>query len=194
MPNANEKQVKVGISNRHVHLSQKDLEALFGPGYALKKVRDLSQPGQFVSEEMVTLVGPKGVMQNVRVLGPVRSQSQVEVSRTDSYLLGLKPPVRDSGELADTPPIVVVGPRGAVTLEKGVIVAMRHIHMTPADAERFGVKDKDIVRLRVPGPRALVFDQVLIRVRSDFALEAHLDTDEANAAFLQNGDLVTVEV
>lgn len=193
MPGTNGKQVRVGISNRHVHLSQKDLEALFGPGYALKRIRDLSQPGQFVSEEMVTLVGPKGVMQNIRVLGPVRSQSQVEVSRTDSYLLGLKPPVRDSGELSDTPPIVLVGPKGAITLEKGVIVAMRHIHMTPADAEAFGVKDKDIVRLRVPGPRALVFDQVLIRVRNDFALEAHLDTDEANAAFLQNGDLVTVE-
>ncbi len=186
-------KVPVGISNRHVHLSQGDLEKLFGQGHQLTNIKDLSQPGQFAADETVTLVGPKGVIQRVRVLGPVRSKTQVEISRTDAFALGVRPPVRDSGDLNDSAGLVtIVGPKGAVTLSEGVILAKRHIHMTPADAEAFGVKDKDIVKVRCGGDRGLIFDQVLVRVREDFALDCHLDTDEANAAMLNNGDEVEV--
>ena len=182
-------KVPVGISNRHVHLSQEDLERLFGEGYQLTNIKDLSQPGQFAAEETVTLVGPKGVLQRVRVLGPVRSKTQVEVSRTDAFALGVRPPVRDSGELnGSSGQVTVVGPKGAVTLSEGVILAERHIHMTPADAEAFGLKDKEIVKIRCGGDRGLIFDQVLVRVREDFTLDCHLDTDEANAAMMNNGD------
>ncbi|MGI6037934.1 MAG: phosphate propanoyltransferase [Limnochordia bacterium] len=185
------RRIPVGISNRHLHLSQEDLETLFGKGYELTVLKDLSQTGQYAAEETVTLVGPKGVIQRVRVLGPTRSQTQVEISLTDSFALGVKPPVRDSGDVENSPGIAIVGPVGCVQLEKGVIIAKRHIHMTSAEAAEFGVQDKDIVKVAVTeGDRALVFDQVLVRVRDDFVLELHLDTDEANAAGLRNGQLV----
>jgi putative phosphotransacetylase len=188
-------RVPVGISNRHIHLSKGDLATLFGPGYELTVAKDLSQTGQYAAEETVTLVGPKGVLQRVRVLGPLRSQTQVEISRTDCFALGVKPPVRDSGDLSDSPGIVVVGPAGCVQLSEGVVLAKRHIHMTPAEAEKFGLKDKDCVKVAVTeGPRPLTFDQVLVRVRDDFVLELHLDTDEANAACLRNGQEVDVIV
>lgn len=188
-------RVPVGISNRHVHLSEEDLATLFGPGYGLTVAKDLSQTGQYAAEETVTLVGPKGVLQRVRVLGPVRSKTQVEISRTDAFALGVKPPVRDSGELVDSPGIVVVGPAGCVKLSEGVVLAKRHIHMTPAEAEKFGLKDKDYVKVAVTeGPRPLTFDNVLVRVREDFVLELHLDTDEANAACLNNGQEVDLIV
>jgi len=177
-------KVPVGISNRHIHLSQEHLEALFGPGYQLTVRKDLSQTGQFAAEETLTIEGPKSALKNVRSLGPVRKETQVEVSRTDAFALGLQPPVRDSGYLAESPGIKLIGPKGTVELDKGVIIAQRHIHMNSADAEAFGVKDKDIVSVRVGGERGLVFDNVLIRVRDDFVLEMHIDTDEANAAML----------
>ena len=186
-------KVKVGISNRHVHLSKGDLEKLFGEGYQLTNIKDLSQPGQFAADETVTLVGPKGVLQRVRVLGPTRANTQVEISRTDAFALGVKPPVRDSGQHEGSAgQVTVVGPQGAITLSKGVILAKRHVHMTPADATRFGVKDKDVVKIRCGGDRGLIFDQVLVRVGENFALDCHLDTDEANAAMLNNGDEVEV--
>ena len=185
--------IVVGVSNRHVHLSKEDLEVLFGKGYQLTPVKDLRQPGQFAAKETVTIVGPKGAIENVRVLGPIRKETQVEISRTDAFKLGLNPPVRDSGDLDGTPGIVIVGPAGVVVKNKGVILAKRHIHMHPKDAQHYGVKDKDIVRVIVEkGERRLIFDDVLVRVREDFALEFHVDTDEANAAMLNNGDLVYI--
>lgn len=185
--------IVVGVSNRHVHLSKEDLEVLFGKGYQLTPVKDLRQPGQFAAKETVTIVGPKGAIENVRVLGPIRKETQVEISRTDAFKLGLNPPVRDSGDLDGTPGIVIVGPAGVVVKNKGVILAKRHIHMHPKDAQHYGVKDKDIVKVIVEkGERRLIFDDVLVRVREDFALEFHVDTDEANAAMLNNGDLVYI--
>lgn len=185
-------KVPVGISNRHVHLSEQDLATLFGEGYKLTVRNDLSQTGQFAAEETVTIEGPKSSMQNVRILGPTRKETQLEVSKTDSFALGVKPPVRDSGFLEGSPGITLVGPKGKVPLERGVIIAQRHIHMTEADAEAFGVKDKDLVSVRVGGERGIIFENVLIRVRNDFVLEIHIDTDEANAALLGNGQMVEV--
>ncbi|MCD6550764.1 phosphate propanoyltransferase [Thermotoga sp.] len=183
----------VGVSNRHVHLSKEDLETLFGEGYELTPIKDLRQPGQYAAKETVTIVGPKGAIENVRVLGPVRRETQVEISRTDAFKLGLRPPVRDSGDLEGTPGIVIIGPNGILVKEKGVIIAKRHIHMHPKDGEHYGVKDKDIVKVLVEkGDRRLIFDDVLIRVREDFALEFHVDTDEANAAMLNTGDIVYI--
>jgi putative phosphotransacetylase len=185
-------EVPVGISNRHIHLSQEHLEVLFGPGYELTVKKDLSQTGQYAAEETLIIEGPKSSMKNVRILGPVRKETQVEISRTDAFGLGLKPPVRDSGFLEDSPGLKLIGPKGEVELDKGVIIAQRHIHMNEADAEAFGVKDKDIVSVRVGGERGLMFDNVLVRVRGDFVLEMHIDTDEANAAMLNNGQMVEV--
>jgi len=183
-------QVPIGISNRHVHLAAEHIALLFGQGHELTKTKDLSQPGQYACEEQVALVGPKGTLPGVRVLGPARKATQVELALTDAYKLGVKPPVRDSGDHSGTPGIEIVGPAGRVQLEAGVIIAARHIHMTPADAQKFGVKDGDHVRVRVDGPRAGVFDHVLIRVSPTYALDMHVDTDEGNAFMLQNGQIV----
>ncbi|MCL6614691.1 MAG: phosphate propanoyltransferase, partial [Firmicutes bacterium] len=180
--------IPVGVSNRHVHLAAADLAALFGPGYALKPERPLSQPGQFAAAETVIVAGPKGCLEKVRVLGPVRRQSQVEIARTDAFSLGLSPPVRESGDLAGTPGVILIGPYGSVRLAEGLIIARRHIHMAPADAEEFGVADGESVHVLAGGERGLVFAEVLVRVKKDFALELHLDTDEANAAGVKNGD------
>lgn len=185
-------KVPVGVSGRHVHLSKEDLATLFGEGYELTVKKELSQPGQFAAEEVVTLVGPKSVISNVRILGPLRSQTQVEISRTDGFTLGVRPPVRQSGDIAGSAGITIVGPVGAITIKEGVIIAQRHIHMSPEDAKKFGVSDKDTVSVRVDGARALIFTNVLVRVRDDFRLDFHIDTDEANAAMLGNGDEVTV--
>jgi len=187
-------KVPIGISNRHVHLSAEHIALLFGSGHQLTKTKDLSQPGQYACAEQVTLVGPKGTLEGVRVLGPARKASQVELSLTDSFKLGVKPPVRDSGDHTGTPGIEIVGPAGRVQLEAGVIIAARHIHMTPADAQKFGVKDGDHVRVRVDGPRAGVFDHVLIRVSPTYALDMHVDTDEGNAFAVQNGQIVEAVV
>ena len=179
--------IPVNTSARHVHLAQADVEALFGPGHALRRKADLLQPGQFACEETVTLVGPKGTVERVRILGPTRKQSQVEVSRTEEFKLGIDAPIRASGDLHGSPGITMVGPAGEVRLKEGVICALRHIHMSPEDALRFALRDKDMVRVRVPGERSLVFGDVLVRVSPDYVLEMHIDTDEANAAELDQG-------
>ena len=186
------RKIPVGISARHVHVSKEDLELLFGPGHELTSIKDLSQPGQFAADERVTLVGPKGVIQKVRILGPTRKATQVEISRTDCYALGVLAPVRESGDIDGTPGIVIVGPYGPVKIKQGVIVAKRHIHFTTEDAKEFGVKDGQRVMVKTQGERPLVFDDVVARVRDDFALDLHLDTDEANAAGLNQGDMVTL--
>ncbi len=185
--------IVAGVSNRHVHLSKEDVEILFGKDYQLTPIKDLGQPGQFACKETVIIAGPKGAIEGVRVLGPERKETQVEISLTDAFKLGVMPPVRDSGDLEGTPGITIIGPNGTVVKSKGVIIAKRHIHMHTSDAERFGVKDKDIVKVIVEkGDRRLIFDDVLIRVSEKFALEFHVDTDEANAAMLKTGDYVYI--
>ncbi|MBE3582104.1 MAG: phosphate propanoyltransferase [Thermoanaerobacteraceae bacterium] len=183
-------EVPVGISGRHVHLTPEHFRILFGPEATLTKIKDLVQPGEFAARETVTVVGPKGVLENVRIIGPLRPYSQVEVSRTDCFRLGVNPPVRDSGHLEDSPGCVLVGPAGVVTLERGVIIALRHIHMPPEEAKRCGLKDKDTVDVVVEGERGLIFKNVLVRVHPNFRLEFHIDTDEANACLLANGNKV----
>jgi len=189
-----EKKVPVGISNRHVQLTKEHLAILFGPEHNLTPIKDLSQPGQFAADETVSLIGPKGRIDRVRILGPVRKQTQVEISRTDSFTLGLipPPPVRDSGDLSGTPGIIIEGPKGQVEIEEGVICAQRHLHLHPSEAEKLGLKDKQYVSVRAEGERALVFERVLTRVHPQFAMDLHIDIDEANAAGLKNGDLVTI--
>ena len=177
--------IPISASVRHVHLCREHVEALFGAGHELRVKAELSQPGQFACEETVTLVGPKKSIPNVRVLGPVRSETQVEVSRTDEIALGIDAPIRASGDLRDTPGLELLGPEGRVELSRGVIQAQRHIHMSPGDAAAFGVKDRDWVMVRVGGERGIIYDDVLVRVHPDFRLDMHLDTDEANAADLQ---------
>ncbi|AET70191.1 propanediol utilization protein [Desulfosporosinus orientis DSM 765] len=184
--------VPVGISNRHIHLSQDHIEALFGKGYTLTKMKDLSQPGQYACEETVSITGPKGTISGVRVLGPARKASQVELAGTDTFKVGLKPPVRDSGKIEGTPGIDVEGPKGRVHLDQGVIVAARHLHMTPEDAEKHSVKDGDHIQAIVPGPRGGIMGQVLVRISPDYALDLHVDTDEGNAFSLVNGQQIEV--
>jgi acetate kinase len=180
--------IPIAISARHVHLTPASVEALFGPGHTLTPLKPISQPGQYAAKETVTLVGPRGRIQNVRVLGPPRVADQVEISRTDEFALGIDAPVRESGDVENTPGLRLEGPAGAVTLKKGVICALRHIHMRPAEAAAFGVTNGDRVDVRVDSDgRDLVFGDVLIRVRDDFVLEMHVDTDEGNAAGLDPG-------
>lgn len=186
--------VPIGVSNRHVHLTREHLDILFGKDYELTKAKDLSQPGQFAANETVTIIGPSlRPIEKVRVLGPLRKASQVEISMTDSYVLKVKPPVRESGNIAGSSPITLVGPKGVVTLSEGCIIANRHIHMSPKDAEHYGIKDGDTVNVSVigKGKRTLWYD-VQIRVNKDFVLEMHVDTDDANAAGIGNGSLVSI--
>ncbi|MCP5455585.1 MAG: phosphate propanoyltransferase [Thermotogae bacterium] len=185
--------IVAGVSNKHLHLSQKDLEALFGEGYELHPIKDLGQPGQYAAEEIVDLVGPKGIIAKVRVLGPVRKDTQIEVAYTDSFKLGVQPPVRDSGDVEGTPGLKLVGPKGEVEINQGVIIAKRHIHMHTKDAEHYGLKDKDIVSVFIDSEsRKTIFQDVLIRVSDKYALEFHVDTDEANACQLKNKDLIYI--
>ncbi len=177
----------VEVSAHHAHLTQEHVEALYGQGHQLTHHADLSQPGQFACKEQVTIVGPKGRIERVRVLGPARKYSQVEIAMTEQFKLGVHPPIRESGDIADTPGCTLEGTAGSVKMDRGVICAFRHIHMTPENALRYGVRDKSIVRVRVAGDRELVFGDVLIRVDPTFALAMHIDTDEANAANLKNG-------
>ena len=178
---------EVEASGRHVHLSRKELDALFGTGYELTKAKDLSQPGQYASKERLTVVGPKGAFHNVVILGPVRKESQVEVSLTDCLQLGVKAPIRESGDIEGTPGIVLVNGDKSVSLDKGLIVAKRHVHMTPEDAEKLGVKNHDIVKVKVEGARPLIYDDVVIRVSPKFATYMHIDYDEANACGFSKG-------
>src|SRR6476646_3955417 len=177
----------VEVSAHHIHLTQEHVEALFGQGHQLTRHADLSQPGQYACKEQLAIVGPKGRIERVRVLGPARKYTQVEIAMTEQFKLGLQPPIRESGDLEGSPGCTLEGPIGSVTLPKGVICALRHIHMTPADALRYGLKDKSTVRVRVQGDRELLFGDVRIRVDPSFALAMHIDTDEANAANLRNG-------
>ena len=182
-------KAEVGLSNKHLHLKNEDIEALFGKGHALTPTKDLKQPGQFACEEKVDIVGPKGTLKGVRVLGPARPETQVELSMTDARTIGVAAPVRESGKLAGTPGVKLIGPAGEVDLEYGAIVALRHIHLSPAQAAEAGVKDKDIVSIKFDGERGLVFDNVLVRSGDGHESEIHLDTDEGNAAGLKNGAL-----
>ncbi|MBP2654447.1 MAG: Propanediol utilization protein [Firmicutes bacterium] len=192
LPVAERNGIPVGISNRHIHLSLKDAAVLFGDGYNLTKVRDLSQIGEYAAAEMVTLVGPKGVIPGVRILGPFRNHSQVEISRTDGFMLGIRPPIRDSGKITGSAGLTLVGPVGALTLKEGVITAARHIHMSDIEASVFNLKDGDFLTVETAGLRASCLKNVLVRVGPNFRLELHIDTDEANATGLNNGDLVSV--
>ena len=185
-------QVPVGVSARHIHLTQEHVEALFGEGYHLTKKKDL-MGGQYACNETVTVVGLKlRAIENVRVLGPVRKASQLEVSATDAMKLGIAAPIRESGNVAGSAPIAVVGPKGAIYLKEGCIIAMRHIHMSPADAQAAGVHDGDIVSVKADNERGTVFNQVKIRVHDSFTLEMHIYTDEANASKIKTGDKVTI--
>lgn len=179
--------VELEASGRHVHVTKDQAQTLFGHGLTPK--RPLSQPGQYLAEERVQVVGPKGKFDNVAVLGPERSEGQVEISLTDSRILGVTPPVRLSGSLENTPGVVLVGTKGKVALTCGVIVAQRHIHMTPQDAARLGLRDRQVVQLQTYTRRPLVFDQVIVRVSDQFATYVHLDYDEANACGFVPGDL-----
>ena len=179
--------IEMEASGRHVHVTKEQAVKLFGHG--LTPDRPLSQPGQWVAKERVTVVGPKGQFHNVAVLGPERKEAQVEVSLTDGRVLGVQPPIRPSGSVADSPGVLLKGPVGEVTLPQGVIAAQRHIHITPEDAEHMGVRDKQVVRLQTYTDRPLVFGDVLVRVSKDFATRVHLDYDEANACGYQTGDL-----
>lgn len=185
-------QVPVGVSARHIHLSPEHIEQLFGQGYELKQLKPLSQPGQFAAEETVAVYGPKGKFDTVRILGPARGATQLEVSRTDAFALGIRPPVRLSGHIAGTPGIRIVGPAGEVMIEEGVIIAARHVHLHTSDAERLGIADQQKLSIRVNGERGVVFHEVVARVHEQFALDFHIDTDEANAAGAQNGDLAEI--
>ena len=187
-------QVLVETSARHIHLSQADLETLFGAGYELPPKKDLSQPGQFACEERVTVVGPKKELAGVSILGPVRPETQVELSLTDARSIGLSAPVRESGDVAGSSGCKLVGPKGEVELAQGVIAAKRHIHMTPEDAEQFGVKDTQVVQVRVPSSigRTTIFDDVVVRVSPKYALAMHIDTDESNAAGVAPGTTADV--
>jgi len=180
----------VGVSARHVHLSPEHVEALFGPGYALAPLRELSQKGQYAAQETVTLIGPKGILPNVRILGPARGASQVEVSRTDGFALGIQPPVRLSGNLQGTPGITIAGKNGVVALREGLIVAKNHVHMSLDDAARFEVAAGDSIIVQTMGDRSVLFADVTVRVSPAYSLDLHLDTDEANAASLKTGDAV----
>ena len=177
----------VEVSAHHIHLSQEHVEALFGIGHQLSRHSDLSQPGQFACQEQLAIVGPKGRIERVRVLGPARKATQVEIAMTEQFKLGIHPPIRESGDIQGTPGCTLEGPAGSVTLDRGVICALRHVHMTTDDALRYGVRDKSTVRVRVAGDRELVFGDVLVRVDPKFALAMHIDTDEANAANVQTG-------
>ncbi len=182
------KEVLVETSARHVHVSEADLETLFGAGYELTKKKDLSQPGQFACEERVQVIGAKGSFPAVSILGPTRPATQVELSASDARSIGIVAPCRESGDVADSGACKLVGPKGEVELGEGVIVAKRHIHATPADAQRYGLQDKQIVDVKIESDgRSLVFGDVIVRVSPSYALAMHIDTDESNAAFAKPG-------
>lgn len=181
--------IEVEASGRHIHLSRQDIDSLFGIGYKLTKVKDLSQPGQFACAERVTVTGPKGSLKNVVVLGPERKVSQVEVSLTDALTLGVKAPIRQSGDIQGTPEITVSNGNKQIKLTQGLIVAKRHMHITPEDAVRFNVTDGEIVKVKVFGQRPLIFDDLVVRISKDFKTYIHIDYDEANACGFTKGTL-----
>ncbi|MGI6109138.1 MAG: phosphate propanoyltransferase [Eubacteriaceae bacterium] len=188
------RRVPLGLSNKHIHLSQEDLDYLYGEGYELTPIKNLVQPGQFASQEKVTIIGPKGKLENIRILGPVRKETQLEVNICDGYTLGIRQvPIRLSGHLEGTPGFIIEGPDGKrLVKDKGMIVAERHIHLSAAEGARFNIKDKDIVSVRLKGPRGLVFNNVLCRVGDGNAAEMHIDVEEGNAAGARNNQLACI--
>lgn len=184
--------VPVNASNRHVHLSREHADHLFGPGFAFKKMKDLSQPGQFACDECVLVAGPKGALEKVRILGPTRPKTQIEILASDQFTLGVMAPVRQSGDVAGSAAATIVGPQGSVRIEEGVIIAQRHIHLDPASAGAMKLKDKEKVSVVVEGVRPVVFRDVLVRVHAEFARDMHIDIDEANACLIKNGTLCKV--
>jgi len=175
------KDIPVGVSNRHIHLSQADMSVLFGEGYEMSKMKDLSQPGQFACKETVTICGPKGAIEKVRILGPTRSKTQIEILEGDCYKLGVVTQPRLSGDLQGTPGVTIVGPKGSVQTKEGLILALRHIHMTLEDAKRFAVQDGEIVSIEIGGSKGGIYKNVVVRANDASALECHIDTEEANA-------------
>lgn len=189
------KDIMLEVSARHVHLTQEAVDVLFGEGHQLTFKKALSQPGQFACEERVTVVGPKKTFENVAVLGPVRPSSQVEFAKSDCFALGIMGAIRESGDIEGTPAVELRTDKGSVMLDKGLIIAKRHIHMTPADAEEFGVQDKEIVSVAVESnDRKLIFGDVVVRVSEKFALAMHIDTDEGNAVNVGNGDGTKISI
>jgi putative phosphotransacetylase len=184
--------VPVGISNRHIHLSKEDLETLFGCGYKLTLKKALSQPGEFACEEVLDIKVGERSIKGIRVLGPIRRQTQVEISASDARKLRSKPPVRSSGHLEGSAPVTVIGPKGSIDLKEGLIIANRHIHFTPSDAEKFDIKDSDIISVKWGGEKGGIFDDVCCRVSKNYSLELHIDTDDASAFMLNNGDRLEV--
>ena len=186
--------IPIGVSNRHVHMSQEHWDALFGQGSRPTKYRDTRQPGWWAANETVDLQGPKGRIGKVRLVGPHRPKTQVELSRTDAMALGINPPVRGSGKVSGSCGVRIIGPKATIDLQEGAIIASRHLHLHPREAQAMGLKDGEIMRVRcgIGGPRELVLEQVLVRVSDSFALELHLDTDEANAAWVKSGELCNI--
>lgn len=184
-------KISVGVSNRHVHLKQTDLEILFGEGYELTKVADLTQPGMFKAKETVTIKTSKSEINNVRIIGPTRMYTQVEISKTDAYKLGLNPPIRNSGDLMDSEEITIVGPKGEITTN-GCIIAARHIHLTEEQMKYYKLEGKDTVNVLVPGIKGGIITNVYLRVGSNSFFELHIDTDDANAHMIKNGEIVEI--
>lgn len=182
-------KVSIGVSNRHVHLTKEHLEILFGIGYELEKKVDINQPGQYASTDVVTIKTSKSEIKNVRILGPIRPYTQVEISKTDSYTLGLNPPVRDSGDLIGSEAITIIGPTGSIDLAEGCIIASRHIHITPKQMEYYGLVGKDKVSVKISGEKGGIIDNVYLKVTDEAFFELHIDTDDANAHLIKNGDI-----
>ncbi|WP_173915403.1 phosphate propanoyltransferase [Halobacillus sp. Marseille-Q1614] len=181
-------EIPIGVSARHCHLNQPSLDILFGKGYELTKKKSLSQPGQFACEETVMIAGPRGSISNVRILGPLRSATQVEISQTDAFKIGAKPPIRQSGHIKSSSPVTIIGPKASLHLDEGLIIAQAHIHMAPKDAEHFNVQNGEVVEVAVEsGPRPIKFSKTVIRVSEKYQLEMHIDTDEANAGSVKTG-------
>ncbi len=185
--------VGVGVSNKHIHLSQKDVDLLFGTGYQLTHLKDLKQPGQYACKECVSIVGPKGTLEKVRILGPTRKDTQVEISITDGFNIGVKPEICESGNLDNAKEVTILNPQNNSSVKiKAAIAALRHIHMPKTVATKYNFKDKEFVSIEINGARGTIFKDVLVRVSDKFELECHLDTDEANAVLIKNGDIVKV--
>ncbi|MDD3453094.1 MAG: phosphate propanoyltransferase [Bacilli bacterium] len=184
----------VGISNRHVHLKEEDFKILFGDNYELTLKNKLNQPNQFAANETVTIVGPKGQMDNVRIIGPIRKYTQIEISASDSYKLGVNPPVRSSGDLKGSEPMTIIGPKGSVALEEGCIIADRHIHITPKQMELYGFNKDDKIAVSINGDKAAFLKNISLKVDEQSYFELHLDTDDANANLIKNGDIVDIFV
>jgi putative phosphotransacetylase len=188
-----QQKIPVGISARHAHVTQGHLEILYGEGHQLTVHAPLYQPGAFAAKETVTVVGRRmRAIEEVRILGPIRDYSQVELARTDAIRLGLDPPIRDSGDVVGSEPIVLIGPKGSVALKEGAICATRHIHITPQHAESFGVREGDFLKVRIPGERAITFENIRPKISPSYVLQMHLDTDDANASGLRGGEAVDI--